>query len=80
MTLENIDVFDLEAFKTGLDRIEDVLTDPRVRAYWAISFHPEELTLRERPWRLMYPFSSGFVMNPSAGVFATAKKTYKAKT
>ena len=32
VTLKNIHVVDLEAFKAGLDRVEDVLTNGKVRA------------------------------------------------
>jgi len=31
VTLKNIHIVDLEAFKAGLDRVEDVLTNGKVR-------------------------------------------------
>ena len=35
VTLEDIYVVDLKASKTGFNGVEDVLTCPRVRVYWA---------------------------------------------
>ena len=77
VALENIHVVDLEAPKTGFDRVEDVLTGPRVRIYWAVDPRLGNFTLRERPWRLTYPLVSGSAMNPPSRVSPTVKKTYK---
>ena len=52
MTLKDIHVVDLKASKAGLDRVENVLTNGKVRGDQAICYSPEKLALRERPWRL----------------------------
>ena len=81
VALEDIHVVDLKAFKAGFDGVEDVLTgvggedllggrSPRLG----------RLTLRERPWRLTYPFVSGSEMNFPSSVLLTGKKSYKTKT
>jgi hypothetical protein len=72
VALKDVHVVDLETFKAGLDRVENVLTALRVRIYEAAGSHLERLTLRERPWRLIYPFSSGSIMKPSDIVLPTA--------
>jgi len=41
VTLKDIHVVDLEAFKTGLDRVKDVLTSSRVRIDQEINSLPE---------------------------------------
>jgi len=80
VALEYIHVVELEASKAGFDRIEDVLTDPGVRICLVIDLNLENFTLRERPWRLTYPFASGSLMKPLDSVSPTVKKTCKTKT
>ena len=78
VALKDIYVLDLEAFEAFFDRVKDVLTNERVRSdQTARGRVSENLTLRERPWRLTYPFASGSAMYPSDGVFPTAKQTCK---
>jgi len=80
VALEYIHVVDLEASETGFDRIEDVLKGPRVRICLAINPSFENFTLRERPWRLTYPFASGSLTKPLVPASPTAKKTCRTKS
>ena len=71
LTLQDIDVVQLEARQTGLDGIEDMLGMSEVNSYPGKTYQMC-VTLRLRPRWLMIPISSGLGGTCVLGSFATA--------